>query len=158
VTINAAELSRLRLIAGCWMGHGTLLLMLAAMIGPMAELCSGEDWSMAMVEIGAGDMVASLRSAITAFLPMQVPTAILGGVCLAAGAWTWLRWSEPARWTLQVLAAMHLIAMPWLTWYTHGTIPGVTATISEIITLLITEAGIVYAMVITHRVGRLSPR
>ena len=146
-----------RTITVCWLVHGLLLVVMAAMLGAMAEMVSGEDWAMAMEEIGAGEMVGAARSVISVALPLAPGCAVLGSVCLAAGVWAWFRWSDAVRWTLQVLAGIHLLLAPWLTWHTHGVVPGSGGWVGEILMLLLTEAGIVWVMVLTHRIGRVSP-
>ncbi len=137
-----------------WLIHGLLLLVMSAMLGAMADMVSGEDWAMAMQELGAGEMVDAARSVITVALPLRPGCAVLGFVCLAAGAWAWFRWSPAVRWTLQILAGIHLLLSPWLTWHTHGLVPGSGGWVGEILMLLLTEAGIVWVMVMTHRAGR----
>jgi hypothetical protein len=152
--VDPAITAGTRPFAGGWLIHGLLLVVMSAMLGAMAEMVSGEDWAMAMEEIGAGDMVITARAVITVALPLAPGCAVLGFICLAAGAWAWFRWSPAVRWTLQILAAIHLLLAPWLTWYTHGAVPGSGGLASEIIMLLLTEAGIIWVMVLTQRTAR----
>ena len=145
-------------VASCWLVHGALLMVLGLLLPPMAEMIRSEDWAESMRLLGAEDVIAPTRSTLFAIVPFFGWLIAVGVPCVIIGAAA-LRWSARVAWPLHVLAAAHVILVPWSTWALHRHLGDLTSAsagtvIGEIVTILATEATLVVAIVMVERARR----
>jgi hypothetical protein len=145
-------------VAWCWIVHGSLLVMNGILVPLMSDLVRQEDWAESMRMLGAGALVDQTRALCAALEPLAWLMVLAGTVPAIIGAVA-LRLGTRCAWLLHLLAAIHLVLIPWASWRMHslllgGSPTGASAILGEALAIILTEAIVVAAIVVVERARR----
>lgn len=143
-------------LTAIWVAHGVALLIGSLLVGFMASQVHSDPWLEMMEIMGAWSLVKPMQAAVVAMVDLRLAIALtgLGSVCagLIAMKPAW------ARWPLHLCAAAHLVLVPWASWILHRSLGEVAAhpmtMATEILTVLMAEAGCIIAIIAVERIHR----
>jgi hypothetical protein len=148
----------LRPIACCWLAHGGLIAVFAALLPAMGQMTGSEDWAESMAALGAGELIVPMRTVMAVLEPWTGWLIGLGTCCILMGLAA-LRWRSRVAWGLHALAGLHLVLLPLSTWSLHRQLgdlagAGIATRLGEALAVLATAAVLIYAIVIVERARR----
>jgi hypothetical protein len=134
--------------AWAWLGHGVLLLILAGLLPVLVDQVATPEWSEAMAMLGAERFITPIRTVAPECAALAPGCAVVGGLSVLSAGWCLL---TRQTWTLQVIAVIHLVILPWATWWGHRVaertgLGSLTNTVGEIALMLATAGVLIWSM------------